>query len=1043
MKRFLRTRVLTSRYTVPIVLLMLAAAVVWSGGVLALPTRRSALNGMPRVYLDPNPIEVGSGLTRDVDIVVEDIDGLYAIEIRISYPNGLVNVVDADPGEPGVQIVDGNIFDGFDTYTIQNSADNSTGVIEYIVSITASTTGKTGSGTIATIPLHGVTLGEAVMSFVEVVLCERDGTSIPVDLVGQAQIDVVDATLTPTLTQAPDVTPTETQVPTVGPSPTTAPRAEVRVEPQYSAVAVGDTDEVQVNIYDVTDLYGFEGRIDYNGTLLDVEDLVPGEVGIQVMHGDVFDAFSYQVLQNEVTDDGVFGQIHFTAFINAGLQHGFDGDGTLFWMVFRGVTPGLTNVTISQMDLLDHSGTTIQRDLYHGEIEVLPAGPTSTPTETPSVTDTATLTPTATQTIDPAATPTATTSVTVPVPTLPTVETPTPTQTGVLATPTPVCSNRIENGGFETLVGGEALPWVKDGAVTYTTVEQASGMRSAWLGGYNNADSGICQTVTIPTLTEPEMVTEVTLRYMWGVVTPSTIPDGDILRVVVRDEGGTLLRELETLDKSDASGTWEQSTFDLSEFEGQTVKICFECQTDGDEPTSFYIDDVELIVCEILMPTPTATPTATSTISPTPTMTGLPTATPTITPTPVVDVFQYVGGQYENCWDAYLDSWHPTTNYGHTGALSIRTAGTKRPVLYFDVSRIPSGVTIMNASLELRATYYKSHSHEMTAHVYGLKREWVEMETTWQEARDGVPWTLQGADDTIDDRDDAETCAVVMPDPSQWYAFDITSLVQAWVDGARPNYGLMLYATGNTVEMSFYSSEYSLPAERPRLVVQYTYGSGPIPTFTPQPSVTVGASVSPTPTLTATPSGDVVVVQQGLLGYSGVEDTYLNQWDANTNYGRNVTIAVRQGGVKSSLVKFDLSSQPTAQLVGAELGMYAVSRTNAGNLTIDVYPALRPWGEEQANYFQATSSQSWEVPGCSGASDLGAVEATLEVGGVNEWHTFDVTDIVRGWLEGTSDNYGFVLKGRGPTSVEYTYAASEYHWALAQTPKLTLRFAVP
>ena len=1025
MKRFLRTRVLTSRYTVPAILVLLAIAVVWSGGVLALPNKQAALDAaLPRVYIEPNPIEVGAGMTRNVDILVENIDGLYAVEMRISFPNNLVNVVDAGPTVPGVQVAPGDIFAGFDTYTIQNSVDNATGVIEYIVSITASTTGKSGSGVIATIPLQGVALGDAVMSFIEVVLCERDGTSIPVELDGQAPIDVVEATATPTLTLAPDVTPTMTQVPTAGPSPTTTPRAEVRVVPQYSAVAVGDTDEVQINVEDVSDLYGFEGRIDYHGTLLDVEDSVPGQLGVQVMHGDVFDAFSYQVLQNEVTDDGVFGQIRFTAFINAGLSHGFDGDGTLFWIVFRGVSPGLSNVTISQMDLLNHSGTTMARDLYHGQIEVLPAGPTSTPTPTSEAT----------------ATPTSTSSGTIPVPT---IESPTPTQTGVLATPTPICLNRIVNGGFETLTGGEALPWERDGAVTYTSVEQASGLRSAWLGGFNNATNGICQTVTIPTHTEPEQVTEVTLRYMWGVVTPETIPDGDILRISVRDAGGALLEELETLDKSDATGTWEQSTFDLSAYEGQTVSICFECETDASSPTSFYIDDVELIVCEILMPTPTATPTETSTISPTPTFTGMPTMTPTITPTPVVDVFQYVGGQYENCWDAYLDSWYPTTNYGHTGALSIRTAGTKRPLLYFDVSRVPAGVTILNASLELRATYYQSHSQVMTAQVYGVKREWTEMQTTWRQARDQVLWTLNGADDTIDDRDPNPVCQVPMPDPSQWYTFDVTSLVQSWVDGARPNYGLLLYGTGNTVEMSFYSSEYSIPAERPRLVVQYTYGSGPTPTNTPVISVTADATTSPTPTMTATPGGDLVVVQQGYLGYSGVEDTYLNQWDTHTNYGRNVTIAIRQGGVKSTLVRFDLSSLPSAQLLSAELGMYAVSRTNAGDLTIDVYPLLRPWGEEQADYYQATSAQSWGIPGCSGAGDVGAVAATQEVGTINAWHTFDVTDIVRGWLEGTSDNHGFILKGRGPTSVEYTYAASEYYWALEQTPKLTLRFAVP
>jgi hypothetical protein len=1039
----MRTSIWTSRFTVPVILVLLATAVVWAGGVSALPNQSELSATGPRVYFQPIPVQVGLGLARNVDVVVEDIQGLYAVEMRISFPSNLVAVQDADPAVPGIQIARGNIFDGFDTYPIQNSADNSTGRIEYILSITGSRTGKSGSGIIATIPLQGLLAGDAVMAFVEIVLCERDGTSIQVDLgTGQVDVGVVGATATTaatatvTRTPNPAMTATHTVAATAGPTRTPAPRAAVRVVPQFSQVAAGDTDEVQVVVQGVSDLYGFEGRIDYNGALLDVEDADPGAVGIQVWTGDVFDSFSYQVLQNEVSDNGVFGQVHFTAFINAGLSHGFDGDSVLFWIVFRGVSPGLTNVTISQMDLIDHSGTTIPRDLYNGQIEVLPAGPTATQTRTATATTTASLTLTPTITLTPSNTATTDPSVTA---------SPTATQTSVLPTPTPLCLNRILNGGFETLSGAEAPPWQRQGSVTYTSVEKYAGLRSAWLGGFNSADNGIYQQVTIPTHATPgEETTEATLSYWWGIVTQETDADRDHLRVRVRDSSGVLLRELESLGNDDASPTWEQSSWDLSDYEGQTIRICFEAVNDATFSTSFYVDEVQLIVCEILLPTATPTATASPTISLTPSATGLPTGTPTVTPTPVVDVFQYTAGQYENCWDAYLSSWEPTVNYGHTGALSIRTAGVKRPLLYFDVSRVPAGVTVINASLQLRATYYQSHSQLMTASVYGLKREWVEMQTTWQRAREQVLWTQGGANDTLEDRDTNPVSALPMPDTNTWYSFDITSLVQGWVNGARPNYGLMLIGSGNTVEMSFYSSEYSIPADRPRLVVKYIYGAVPTPTVTPNVSVTANATVSPTPTATPTTSGDVVVVQQGYLGYSGVVDTYLNQWDRNVNYGRNVTTAIRQGDVKSTLVRFDLTGVPHGTIQSAKLSLYALSRTNVGNLTIDAYPVLRAWAEEQATYNLATAAVSWGLPGCASAGvDLGAVVATKEVGALNAWHDFDITTLVRGWLNGTIANNGVILKGRGPTSVEYTYAASEYWWALAQTPKLTIQYALP
>ncbi len=81
----------------------------------------------------------------------------------------------------------------------------------------------------------------------------------------------------------------------------------------------------------------------------------------------------------------------------------------------------------------------------------------------------------------------------------------------------------------------------------------------------------------------------------------------------------------------------------------------------------------------------------------------------------------------------------------------------------------------------------------------------------------------------------------------------------------RSNNGVILIASGNTVEMSFWSSEYSLKDWRPKLVIAYTYGSAgtPVPTYTPLPTAT-GATA--TPTLTPVPGGTERIFQQGYMG---------------------------------------------------------------------------------------------------------------------------------------------------------------------------------
>jgi hypothetical protein len=1333
---------------VPVMALLVALALILPGPLSALARSGPAdlrADPLASIYFSPSPVQVDVGAATHVDVWVDNVQGLYAVELRIAFPNSLVQVIDADATEPGVQIQRGDLFDEFDTYLIQNRAENTAGLIEYIISITGSQVGKSGSGIIATIPLQGIVGGDAVMSFVEVVLAERDGTSIPYTFVSN-QVDIIipmpatetptpTATMTPSLTPSPTATatepaisPTPSETPTFtptftpGPSPTLThtatatftptftptsthtpdplpgPMTEVHVVPVTQTMGIGDLAVVQVAVQHAADLYGLDVRLDFNGALLDVEDAEPMLAGIQVWNGDVFEGLDHQVFTNWVYDDGVFGQVHFAATLNASNPAGVYGDAILFWITFRGAMPGTSALTLAEVELVDRTGTTMPRSLHHGSVTVTtdgePATPTPSPTlsETPTPTSSATLTPTSsptpgTPTSSPTpGTPTSTPSIT-PTgtePTVPVTETPTPTETGALATPTPVCSDRIVNGGFETLVGNEALPWVRGGSVTYTTIEQHSGARSVWLGGYNNADDQVYQEVTIPDHALPgEETTQALLSYWWGVLTNDPSPATDYLYVRVRNTAGELLETLETLSNASITGRWQQSEHDLSAYKGQTIRITFEAITDASQATSFFVDDVTLIVCEILMPTPTPTATSTQTPSPTATETGLPTATPTATPIPVELVVQEGDGAEGRVRDSYLDEWNPTTNYGSSGAMSIRTDAARRPIIAFDLSEIPTDATVLSAMMELRTSHYKSHPQDMTVSAYGVKRAWRELETTWNAARTDVAWGQPGIEDTVSDRDAVPTASQLVSDTNTWYAFDITSLAQAWVSGARPNEGVVLLATGNTVELSFWSSqyganetlrprlvisyihgplpsptetptptstpdglptatstatpeeeptatpteeglptatptatpvpvemvlqqadgapeivrdsylnqwepktnyghqgamsfrtggvkrpiiafdlasvpdgatvldarlelytshykshsqdmtvsvygvkrawremettwnvartdvswgqpgaddtvadrdatpadsklvsttstwysfditalaqawvsgmwpnegvvleatgntvemsfwasEYSVPNLRPRLVLRYILGE--LPPTTPTPTATPGNGPTPTPTLTPAPGGIRVTLQEGEMGYTGTQDTHISQWQPTNNYGGNVTMLARQGYVRSMLVRFDVSSIPAgATIQQATLSLYALSRSNAGNLTVDLYEVKRPWAEGQATWNLARTGQPWALPGCGQPeSDLAATPASSQfVNAVDTWFNWEVTDLVQLWVANPASNQGMILKGDGPTSVEYSFASSEYWWSQHYAPTLTIRY---
>jgi hypothetical protein len=170
------------------------------------------------------------------------------------------------------------------------------------------------------------------------------------------------------------------------------------------------------------------------------------------------------------------------------------------------------------------------------------------------------------------------------------------------------CNEYLPNGDFET---GDFAPWVALGSTQLTERDTVN----AWLGGYDNADDVLYQTLAIP-----RQATVVSLSYAWAMTTRETEHAYDFLKVTVRDAGGQVLQTLETLDDGRPAGVWNTSRFDLRAYAGRTIRIYFQATTDDSNVTSFYLDDVSLNVCTgaVATPTPPPRPTATPTVGPAP-----------------------------------------------------------------------------------------------------------------------------------------------------------------------------------------------------------------------------------------------------------------------------------------------------------------------------------------------------------------------------------------------------------------------------------------
>lgn len=191
----------------------------------------------------------------------------------------------------------------------------------------------------------------------------------------------------------------------------------------------------------------------------------------------------------------------------------------------------------------------------------------------------------------------------------------------------------IQDGGFEAGLPNPA--WQTTSNVFSDILDDLpdppphTGSWKAWLGGDNLVQETLWQALGVP-----NGVAGLTVSYWWRVDTFEPSHPFDTLQVQLRDADGSPLQTLETLSDGDASQTWQQSSFTVTGYAGQTIQLAFVAQTDDTNPTSFFVDDVSVLATCVETPTPTPTGTDSPSPTTTPTPTTTSPASPTTTPTP-------------------------------------------------------------------------------------------------------------------------------------------------------------------------------------------------------------------------------------------------------------------------------------------------------------------------------------------------------------------------------------------------------------------------
>ena len=221
---------------------------------------------------------------------------------------------------------------------------------------------------------------------------------------------------------------------------------------------------------------------------------------------------------------------------------------------------------------------------------------------------------------------------------------------------------------------------------------------------------------------------------------------------------------------------------------------------------------------------------------------------------------------------------------------------------------------------------------------------------------------------------------------------------------------------------------------------------------------------------------DTVTFQQGINGYSGASDTWLDYYHDNTNYGNDGDIHVRHDWYsnvddRDTLIKFDLSSLPAnAVITGASLSLLYYQDWDIGSsdyLTVSAYRLLHSWTEGSggsdngrtgaAFYYRYAypDTTQWYNGGARGVdqdrqANPDASVTLYNIGSGYAWETWSgsgITASVANWYANPSQNLGWVMDYSAYSdsqdgvifhSSNYSTSPADYVWR----PKLQIDYYV-
>jgi hypothetical protein len=176
-------------------------------------------------------------------------------------------------------------------------------------------------------------------------------------------------------------------------------------------------------------------------------------------------------------------------------------------------------------------------------------------------------------------------------------------------------------------------------------------------------------------------------------------------------------------------------------------------------------------------------------------------------------------------------------------------------------------------------------------------------------------------------------------------------------------------------------------------------------------------------------------------------DTYIAEAIPDTNYGADdyLMISPFLNARLRALVRFDLSSIPSGSTVNvAHLSLYYYQywHNDPANRVLDAYRVTKDWAETQATWNIYKTGNSWATAGGDYTTEGGS--SSTVPSGTGQWMVWDVTAIVKAWIEGGQPNYGFIIRDASEDGGDfYAYLRSREYSDADYRPILEVDSSTP